>query len=106
MKNGTDQSVRESWYLMSCSFPDLNWARLRVLASGQAEVFDCDGRTTRFSSEEDARMWLFEDEFTAFDTLDAEDEVEFGIRLSDIRVPSGKTDEELKPQMLVKAGGR
>ena len=102
----TTESFKESWYLMWCSFPDLNWARLRVFASGHAEVFDCDGRTTRFSREEDARLWLLEDEFTALEKLDAEDEIEFGIRLSDIRVPSGETDEELLPQMLVRSARR
>src|SRR5262245_16336902 len=37
------ETYKESWYLMDCSLPDLNWARLRVFESGRAEVFDCDG---------------------------------------------------------------
>jgi hypothetical protein len=49
-----NDSYADSWYLMYSSLPDLNWARLRVFQSGRAEVFDCDGRTTRFLSQEEA----------------------------------------------------
>jgi hypothetical protein len=88
------------WYLMSCSFPDLNWARLTVYLDGSAEVFDCDGRTTAFASAEEARHWLLEDEFLALENLDDEDERELGRPLSSITPPSGNSKEDLLAQMF------
>lgn len=79
----------ESWYLMDSSLPDLNWARLRVFESGQAEVFDCDGRTTAFATEQDAKWWLLEDEFRSLDKFDVDDEAEHGIRFAEIHPPQG-----------------
>ena len=95
-------SYRDTWFLMYSSLPDQNWARLRVFASGSAEAFDCDVRTTRFESEEEARLWLAEDEFLALEGFDAEDEAEFGIRLSEITPPQANTDAELKERMYVR----
>jgi len=92
----------DRWYLMYSSLPDLNWARLRVFTSGRVEVFDCDGRTTRFASLEEARWWLAEDEFQALDSFDAEDEAEYGITFADITPPRGSSEAELLPQMLVR----
>jgi hypothetical protein len=88
---------------MYSSFPDLNWARLRVFASGEAEVFDCDGKTHRFESREQAVHWLSEDEFTAFDKLDAEDEAEYRINLAEITPPQAQSDKELKKKMYIVA---
>ena len=100
MKNET---YTESWYLMHSSLPDLNWARLRVFASGSAEVFDCDGRTTRFTNIEDAKMWLAEDEFQAFETFDLEDEEEYGVRFADVTPPQEQSERELRSKMYVRA---
>lgn len=100
MKNET---YTESWYLMYSSLPDLNWARLRVFASGPAEVFDCDGRTTRFASVEKARLWLAEDEFQALETFDAEDEEEYGVRFADVKPPREQNEHELQGKMYVRA---
>lgn len=91
----------DSWYLMDSSFPDLNWARLRIFSSGATEVFDCDGATHRFTSVEEAKAWLSEDEFRPLDALDAEDEREHGIVLAEINVPRADSDLELKPRMYV-----
>ena len=95
------ETYTDSWYLMYSSLPDLNWARLRIFASGIAEVFDCDGRTTRFASVEDARMWLAEDEFQALDTFDSEDEQEYGVRFADVTPPSEQNEHELRSKMYV-----
>ena len=95
-------SHTDTWFLMYSSLPDLNWARLRVFASGSAEAFDCDGRTTRFASEEEARLWLAEDEFWALEAFDAEDEAEYGIKLSEIRPPQANSEAELKERMYVR----
>lgn len=93
---------KDTWFLMYSSFPDLNWARLRVFASGLAEVFDCDERTTLFPSEAVARLWLAEDEFQALEMFDAEDEAEYGIKLSEISPPQANSENELKERMLVR----
>jgi hypothetical protein len=96
------ESYTDSWYLMYSSLPDLNWARLRVFESGSAEVFDCDGRTTRFSSEEDASLWLAEDEFQALASFDAEDEEEYGIEFGGMAPPQAESEQELQEKMYVR----
>lgn len=95
------ETYADSWYLMYSSLPDLNWARLRVFTSGLAEVFDCDGRTTRFASREEAKLWLAEDEFQALETFDAEDEEEYGVRFADVAPPQEQTERELRSKMYV-----
>lgn len=92
----------ESWYLMYSSLPDLNWARLREFASGRAEVFDCDGRTTRFVNVEEAKLWLAEDEFQALETFDSEDEGEYGVRFADVAPPQSQSEQELRSKMYVR----
>jgi hypothetical protein len=99
MKNDT---YTDSWYLMYSSLPDLNWARLRVFASGPPEVFDCDGRTTRFANVEEAELWLAEDEFQALETFDSEDEEEYGLRFADVRPPQEQSELELRSKMYVR----
>ena len=90
------------WWLMWCDFPNLNWARLRVFADGSADVFDMDGRTSKFPNEEEARHFLAEDEFSELSTLDEDDEWELGVPLASITPPVGTSDEELFPKMYVK----
>ena len=51
----------------------LVWSRLRVLDSGVAEVFDCDGRINVYESEDVARAALMDAEFRALDGMDADD---------------------------------
>jgi len=53
-------------------------------------------------NEEEAEFFLAEDEYTAFDNLDAEDEQEIGISLSSIDIPEGDTEEDLAKKMYVK----
>ena len=90
------------WWLMWCDFPNLNWARLRVYTDGSADVFDMDGRTSKFANEEDAAQFLAEDEFSELSTLDEEDERELGVPLVSIIPPAGTSDAELLPMMYVK----
>lgn len=94
--------AKEEWWLMYSSFPDLNWARLRVFESGESEVFDMDGKTHSFKSEKDATNWLLEDEYISIKSLDSEDEKEYAIDLSKIRPPNAAGAEELKKFMNVK----
>ena len=94
--------VKEQWWLMSCSFPDLNWARLRVYSDSTAEIFDCDGKTSRYPNEEEARINLIDDEYEEFNyLLEEEDELDLSIPLSSIKSPSAKNDEKLQPKMYV-----
>lgn len=98
MKN----AIKETWWLMYCSYPDLHWARLRVYDDGSAQTFHFDLSKYNFLNEEEAVFFLTEDEYTAFDNLDAEDEQEIGISLSSIDLPEGDTDEDLAKKMYVK----
>ncbi len=91
----------ESWWLMYCSFPSLNWARLRVFVNGMAEVLDMDGSTHKFEEAQNARNWLLEDEYVSYDFLDTEDEKEYGIDLSQIKVPNASSEKELVKLMYV-----
>jgi hypothetical protein len=76
------------------------WARLDVLDSGVAEVFDNDGRVLRYDDEESARMALLDAEFRAFDGLDEDDAEMMGIDLEEVEPPRGDSDEELLPRMV------
>jgi hypothetical protein len=76
------------------------WARLDVLDSGVAEVFDNDGRVLRYDDEESARMALLDAEFRAFDGLDEDDAAMMGLDLEEIEPPRGDSDEELLPRMV------
>jgi hypothetical protein len=78
----------------------LVWARLRVNESGTAEVFDCDGRTLTYDSEDSAQSALLDAEFRAFDGLDDEDALALGFVLGEIAPPQGANDEALRPHMV------
>jgi hypothetical protein len=97
--------IEEQWYLMDCDFPDLNWARIRVFQDEVAEVFDMDGRTTRFATFEEAYYFLREDEYVRFDELDDEEAQALRRPLHTIAPPQGKTDEEILPLMFPKWSG-
>ena len=76
------------------------WARLRVLDAGTAEVFDSDGATLPFDSEDSARAALLDAEFVSFDGLDAGDAAERGFDLDELAPPVAETDEALRPRMV------
>ena len=52
------------WWLASLG-RNIVWARLRVLEAGTAEVFDSDGNTLAYDSEDTARAALMDAEFVA-----------------------------------------
>lgn len=80
--------VRIEWWLMECSFPSLCWARMSVYESGFAEVCWEVDEAFGFADVESARHFLWEDEFVPLTFLDGEDEMEFGIRISEIVPPN------------------
>jgi hypothetical protein len=89
----------EQWWVASLG-KTLVWSRLRVLESGTAEVFDCDGRTLTFDSEESARDALLDAEFRAFDGLDEDDALGLGFVLETVQPPQARNDEALREAMI------
>lgn len=75
------------------------WARLRVRDAGTAEVFDSDGNTLAYDSEDTARAALMDAEFVALDGLDAGDAADRGFALDELVPPSGD-DESLRGRMI------
>jgi hypothetical protein len=100
------QVEREEWWLASPAAL-LVWARLRVLDSGVAQVFDSQGETLVYDSEDSARSALLEAEFCALDGLDDDDAVEMtGFLADELQPPQGDSDEELLPQMIRNLGAK
>ncbi|MBE9041014.1 hypothetical protein IQ235_09500 [Oscillatoriales cyanobacterium LEGE 11467] len=93
---------KETWWLSYATFPDLIWALLQVYDNDVAEVLTMDGDRYRFENEEEARLWLSEDEYSSFTSLDEDDEEDLGCSISSIQIPSGNSDNELVSKMYVK----
>jgi hypothetical protein len=101
----TDAFEREEWWLAA---PEhlLVWARLRVLASGVAQVFDSQGDTLTYESEDIARAALLDADFRALDGMDDDDAAEIGLLLEELQPPQGEDDDEMLPQMIRTLGPR
>jgi hypothetical protein len=96
----------EQWWLAAPA-EFLVWARLRVLDSGVAQVFDSQGETLVYESEDIARAALMDAEFSALDGMDDEDAVAAtGMLLDELAPPHGDSDEQLLPQMIRTLGPR
>lgn len=80
----------------------LVWARLEVLESGIAEIFDSSGERPRYDDEQHARMALLDAEFRAFEGLDEEDAALMGFDLESVEFPHSNDDEELLSLMVQK----
>lgn len=93
------ESTREEWWLAALPRM-LVWSRLRVLDSGVAEVFDCDGRINIYESEDVARAALMDAEFRALEGMDADDAEAWGLDLEEIEPPRGEDDEALRELMI------
>lgn len=100
-----NESGRVEWWLASLG-RTLVWARLRVREAGTAEVFDSDGNTLAYDSEDTARAALMDAEFVALDGLDEEDALERGFSLGEIAPPQGEHDDLLRGQMIQTLGAR
>jgi hypothetical protein len=87
------------WWLATIG-RTLVWARLRVREAGTAEVFDSDGNTLVYDSEDTARAALMDAEFVAFDGLDEQDALARGFSLDQVHPPRGGSDDALRPQMF------
>ena len=96
----------EQWWL-ACPATLLVWARLRVLESGIAQVFDSHGDTLVYESEESARSALMDADFRSLDGLDDDDAVEMtGMLADELEPPHGDGDEALLPQMIRNLGSK
>lgn len=94
----------EQWWLAAPG-DMLVWARLRVVDSGNAEVFDARGETLVYDDEDSARAALLDAEFRAFDGLDENDAALMGFDLDSTEPPEAESDEELLPLMTEKNAG-
>ena len=99
------ESENEQWWVTSLG-DMLVWARLRVRASGAAEVFSAEGETLRYDDEDSAHAALLDAEFRAFDGLDEDDAAQLGFDLDSIAPPEAESDEALLPLMTEKLFGR
>ena len=97
--------VHEEWWLASLG-RTVVWARLRVREAGTAEVFDSDGNTLVYDSEDTARSMLLDADFVAFDGLDEADALERGFSLAELAPPAGTHDDALRPRMVQTLGAR
>jgi len=94
-------NYEEQWWIASLG-DMLVWARLRVLESGVAEVFNAEGETLRYDDEDAARMALLDAEFRLFEGLDDDDAATLGFELDSVEPPQAENDEELLPLMTEK----
>ncbi|MFC5578137.1 hypothetical protein ACFPOA_08965 [Lysobacter niabensis] len=92
---------RDEWWLATLGRTVI-WARLRVLEAGTAEVFDSDGATLPYDSEDTARASLMDAEFVALDGLDEDDAAERGFTLGELTPPRAEGDDALRIQMIQK----
>lgn len=92
---------RDEWWLATLG-RTVVWARLRVREAGTAEVFDSDGNTLAYDSEDTARAALMDAEFVALDGLDEDDAAERGFALAELVPPQGNDDDHLRGGMVAK----
>jgi hypothetical protein len=99
-----DDTHDDEWWLATLGRTVI-WARLRVRDAGTGEVFDSDGNTLAYDSEDSARAALMDAEFVSIDGLDEEDAAERGFDLSELVPPQGD-DDTLRERMIVKLPAR
>lgn len=97
--------VREAWWLATLG-RTVVWARLRVREAGTAEVFDSDGNTLVYDSEDTAQSMLLDADFVAFDGLDEADALERGFSLAELAPPDAGSDVALRSRMVQSLGAR
>ena len=103
--SGFDDRQRDEWWLATLG-RTVVWARLRVREAGTAEVYDSDGNTLAYDSEDTARAMLLDAEFVAFDGLDDADAAERGFLMAELVPPQGDDDAALQAGMVQTFRGR
>lgn len=99
-----NDTTPDEWWLATLGRTVI-WARLRVRDAGTGEVFDSDGNTLAYDSEDSARAALMDAEFVSLDGLDEGDAAERGFDLSELVPPQGD-DDMLRERMIVKLPAR
>ena len=94
-----DEDIHPQWWLATLG-RTVVWARMRVREAGTAEVFDSDGNTLVYDSEDSARAALMDAEFIEYEGLDREDAADRGFDLDEIAPPDAETDEGLRTLMV------
>lgn len=89
----------DEWWLATLG-RTVVWARLRIRAGGTAEVFDSDGNTLSYDSEDSARAALLDAEYVGYDGLDEDDALARGFSLDELAPPQVDDDERLRPLMV------
>lgn len=97
--------TREQWWLATLG-RTVVWARLRVREAGTAEVFDSDGNTLAYESEDTARAALMDAEYVELDGMDEEDAQARGVALEELTPPRADDDEALRALMVQKLPSR
>jgi hypothetical protein len=100
-----NETIDYQWYVASLG-RTLVWARLRLREAGTAEVFDSDGNTLTYDSDDTARAALFDAEFVAFDGLDEDDALVRGFSLNEVSPPRADDDAALRGLMVQSLGAR
>ena len=98
-------SARDGQWWLATLGRHIVWARLRVREAGTAEVFDSDGNTLAYDSEDTARAALLDAEYVEFDGLDEGDALARGFRLEEVQPPQCDDEEALRRRMFVRLGG-
>lgn len=91
--------VHAEWWLASIG-RTIVWAQLRVREAGTAEVFDSDGKTLSYDSEDTARAALMDAEFVALEGLDDADAQERGFALDELTPPHAAEDGPVDDAVL------
>lgn len=91
--------TNEEWWLATLG-RTIVWARLRVRDAGTAEVFDSDGNTLAYDSEDTARAALMDAEFVSFAGLDQDDAAVRGFVLDEVVPPRASDDAGLRTCMV------
>jgi hypothetical protein len=97
--------AHDEWWLATLGRTVI-WARLRVLEAGTAEVFDSDGATLPYDSEDTARAALMDAEFVSLDGVDDADAADRGFSLEELVPPQAEDDETLRALMIQKLPAR
>lgn len=105
MNDPAPAHVSEQWWLASLG-RTVVWARLRVREAGTAEIFDSDGNTLVYDSEDTARSMLMDADFVAFDGLDEDDALERGFSLAELAPPADGDEAALRARMVQSLGKR
>ena len=103
--SGGNPATGTQWWLATLG-RTVVWARMRVLEAGTAEVFDSDGNTLAYDSEDSARAALMDAEFVAFDGLDEDDARARGFLLDELAPPHADDDGRLRGLMVQKLPAR